>query len=240
MAEKSWDDRDESRREGWELLDGDAFADAQETAAQASLAERMKANRRAMERSALELSGELGYERMTIAGLVERSASNRDRFYSAYGSKAGCYSVAYAAAIEQLSERLLGAGAAAPDWPVGFRRALQEVGRFIDSEPRLARGIFAEVYVADGAALAKRKEVFGRLTRAVDRARRESADPRHPAPAITPAFILGCVEAAILKTLREDGGEFGELVPALVYTSVSFYFDTEVAGAQLRKAGRNH
>ncbi|MBA3865554.1 MAG: TetR/AcrR family transcriptional regulator [Solirubrobacterales bacterium] len=239
MAKERTNDRDCGPRDlGWALLSKEAFAREQAEAPASKRSDQLRASRRAMERAALELSGEVGYGQMTVEALLERSDSNRERFYHAYQSKAECYTAGYSAAIDQLAERLLSAGADAPSWSAGFRTACEELARVVAAEPVLARGLLAEVYAAGDAALEKRKEVFERLSRTIDRARRETDESRHSPPPFTPRFILSGIEAATLRALREESYDFEEILPGLIYISVSFYFGREAAAAETRRLGR--
>jgi AcrR family transcriptional regulator len=196
------------------------------------------ARRLATERAVLELSGELGYANVTVAALVEASGSNRSRFYSTFAGKAGCYAAAYEAAIESLAERVLGACATAESWPSGMRGALTELAEFIAAEPGLAKGLLAEVHVAGGAAAVKRKEVFERLSRAIDRARRETHPSRHSPPPVTSDFILSAIESAALRSLATGEAEqFALQVPGLLLLAIGSYFGHEAAWAEVRRLG---
>jgi AcrR family transcriptional regulator len=192
--------------------------------------------RRATERAVLELSGEIGYPQVRIAALIEASGSNRSRFYSSFGSKADCYTAAYEAAIEELAARLLGACEAAEDWPAGMRAALSGLAGFMAEDPTLCKGLIAEVHVAGGAALAKRKEVFERLSRAIDRARRETHPSRHSPPPVTSDFILSAIEGAALRSLAlGEGGQFARQIPGLLLLSIGPYFGQEAAWTEVRR-----
>lgn len=185
--------------------------------------------RRQLELAALEVSGEVGYRRLTVQRIIDRSEVSRARFYKGFADKADCYGQAYGLAIERLEQDLLGPGAAAPNWPAGFRAALEALARFLDSEPLLAKGLLAEVHVAGGAALAKRKEVFERLSSAIDVARRKN-ESRHSAPPITASFILNAIEAAVVRSLINGAPQdFATSLPDLIYIAVSFYFGEEAA-----------
>jgi AcrR family transcriptional regulator len=223
---------------GWPLLDGAAFARRVSAALEAGRRERAEAIRHSMERAALGLSGEVGYAQMTVEGLLEASDSNRDRFYAAFAGKAECYLAGYEAGIEELSARLLAAGAAAPSWPAGMRAALVELAGILAAEPSLAAGLLAEVFAAGGAALAKRKEVFERLSRAIDRARRETHPSRHSPPPVTSDFILNAIEATTLKSLAAgEAGQFARQLPGLLLLAIGAYFGPEAAWAEVRRLG---
>lgn len=226
---------EEGRR--WPLLESEAFDRRLSDELRSGRAARLAAVARALERSALVLSGEVGYERLTVEALIQRSGSNRERFYRLYRDKGECYLAGYSTAIDQLAERLLGAGADAPSWPAGFRQALEAATVFLSRERLLAKGLLAEVHVAGDAARARRKEVFERLSRAIDRARREINRPRHSPPPCTADFILSGIEATIVETLRRGDEDFSKLLPGLLHFAVTYYFGYEAAQAEVKRLG---
>ena len=115
-----------------------------------------------------------------------------------------------------------------------MRSGLSALAKFLETEPLLAGGIFLEVYVAGGAAAAKHDEVFERLSRAVDTARRENASRQSPPP-IAAKFILNMIEAAVTKWLQTDEPPpFAKEIPDLLYIAVTFYFGREEAERQGR------
>jgi AcrR family transcriptional regulator len=194
--------------------------------------------RLAAERAMLELSGEVGYPQVTIAALIEASGSNRSRFYSTFADKAACYAAAYEAAIDGLTARLVGACDAAEDWPGGMRGALSELAGFMAEDPAFAKGVIAEVHVAGGAAAVKRKEVFERLSHAIDRARREIDPSRRSPPPVTSHFILSAIEVATLRALVDgEAPRFECQVPGLLLLAIVPYFGHEAARAEIRRLG---
>jgi AcrR family transcriptional regulator len=192
--------------------------------------------RLAAERAVLELSGEMGYPQVTIAALIEASGSNRSRFYATFADKGDCYAAAYENRIEELTARVLEACEEAPDWPAGMRGALTGLAGFLAEDPTLAKGLIAEVHVAGGAAAVKRKEVFERLSRAIDRARRETHPSRHSPPPVTSDFILSAIEGAALRSLAlGESEQFARQVPGLLLLAIGPYFGRELAWAEVRR-----
>jgi hypothetical protein len=154
----------------------------------------------------LELSGELGYRQVRVAALLERSATNRSWFYSAYSGKPDCYTTAYAKTAGGLCEEVLGACRAAGGQAAGIRAAVGVLSAFLAAEPTLARGLFAEARVVGGDAVTERNKVFERLSRGIGSACRETSRSRHsPPPATTATFILDAIEASVTKALLEPG-----------------------------------
>jgi AcrR family transcriptional regulator len=172
-------------------------------------------------RSAVEVSGEVGYRKLTVALIMERSGVGRTGFYRRFANRHEAYVAGYQVGIEELAGRLLGAARGAPGWAEGLRAALDQVAR----EPRYADGLLAQVHVAGGAALEKRKEVSERLSHALDSARRETHPSRHSPPPIAGAFIVSAIEQSLISALgRGVPEEFAASVPDLVDLGVSTYF----------------
>lgn len=197
------------------------------------------ARRRAMERAALELCGEVGFAQMTVAALVERSGSNLDRFYRTYGDKGRCYAAAYAAGMEELAAGALGACAREARWADGMRSALVWLAELAAAEPVVVRGLLGEARAADRETRQKREEVFERLSRAIDRARRETDEPRHSPPPLTARFILWGIETSLLRFLdrpRAEGDGDGWLAGA-TYVAVDLYRGGAAAREQVRLLG---
>ena len=186
-------------------------------------------NRRILELAALEASGETGYQNLTTEAIVTRAGLDSQAFHRHFATPSACYASAYAATVDELVVDLVGSARRPESWVDGMRAALGSIGRFLEAEPLLARGILLEVYAAGGAAVVKRDEVFERLSRAIDSARRET-EPRHSPPPIAATLILSMIEAAASKWLRDDeSAPFTEAIPHLLYLAVAFYFGREEA-----------
>jgi AcrR family transcriptional regulator len=178
-------------------------------------------------RAILELSGQVGYNNVTVAAIVERSGSNRAHFYATFGGKGEAYGIAYSEVVGELLERLLRA-CARDDWRSAMKAGLGELARFADEDPELAAGLIAEVHVAGGAALVVRSEAVERLSRAIDRARREVPNARQSPPPITSRFIVAAIESTVIRTVLERGSLTVEL-PELLYLVIFYYFGPEAA-----------
>jgi len=185
--------------------------------------------RRILGLAALEASGEEGYRSLTGEKIAQRAGLGAESFYALFDEPAACYASGYVATAEEFATELLAAAQREAGWTLGMRTGMHELGKFLETEPLLARGIFLEVYLAEEDATAKRDEIFERLSRAVDTARRENAS-RHSPPPIAARFILNMIEAAATKWLRtEDSAPFAEAIPDLLYVATTFYFGREAA-----------
>lgn len=164
----------------------------------------------------LHACGARGYREVSVQHVIDGYGGYRVQFYRHFASKADCYAAAYEEGIEDLCTRLFEACAAEATWRMGLRAALLELARLVGDDPALARGLLIEVFVAGGPALAKREEVFERLTRAIDGARRET-ESRHSPPPVTATFMLGAIEASVVNALfKRKPQSFAAGVPELV------------------------
>jgi len=172
-----------------------------------------------------------------VQAILERTGINRTRFYSLFPNKEACYASAYAALSAWLADKLLGPGKSSGNWVEGLHGGLERLAAFVESEPDLARGSIAEVYVAGGAAMAKRNEHFRRFVHAIDRARAESAPFLPSPPPLTASFVVHAIESATIQALTADRAtDFAASIPDFLYLAASFYFGTEQAGVAYRQS----
>lgn len=168
-------------------------------------------------------AAELGYARLTVKAVLNLTGVNRNRFYREFESLSECYAVAYAREIDLVSDRMLeGCG---ESWEEGLDKALTVLRELVLDRPLLARALFVEVHVAGEPALAKRREVWERLSHALDGARRETSKSRHSPPPLTASFILSAAESAVGRFLLSDGEQsFPETLEALQDLILDLYF----------------
>lgn len=177
-----------------------------------------------LQRAVLEAAGEVGYRDLAVRHVLARSGESRSTFYRHFDSKADCYARAFEVAGDRLCARLLEAAAAEGSWRLGLRAALAELAELLERDPLLARGVLVEVYIAGEPAMAKRKAVFERLSRAIDSARRENAS-RHSPPPIAADFILSAIETTAVNALiHGDPGGFTVAVPELAQLATAVFF----------------
>jgi AcrR family transcriptional regulator len=167
-----------------------------------------------IESAVLRGSAELGYANLTVQAVLDRAGASRARFYREFDNLDDCYASAYGKQIELLSRRLLiGCGGG---WESGLEQALRVLQELVEENPRLARALFVEVNVAGETAIAKKREVWERLSHALDGARRETSKPRHSPPPLTATFMLSAIECAVCQFLLDgERDDFGRTISAL-------------------------
>jgi AcrR family transcriptional regulator len=181
-------------------------------------------------RAAVEVSGEVGYRKLTVALILGGAGVSRTAFYQRFPNRHEAYLAGYETGVLELAEHLLEAGRPGPTWAEGLTAALRQLADFMVGGPSYAGGLLAQVHVAGGAAQDKRKEVSERLSRAVDSARRETHPSRHSPPPIAGEFIVSAIEQSVISALaRGVPEEFAATVPDLVGLALSTYFGPQAA-----------
>jgi AcrR family transcriptional regulator len=164
--------------------------------------------------SMLDACGESGYRQVTVEDLCHPCGGSGLHFYRHFASKADCFAAAYRRESHRLTESLAPLEAGPLDGR-GLQKALERLASFVAEEPLRAKALFVEVHVAGGDALGIRREVFERLSHALDKAGRETGS-RHSAPPIAGEFMINVIDQAVSSALvDDDAGEFSRVVPEL-------------------------
>jgi AcrR family transcriptional regulator len=177
----------------------------------------------------LRACGELGYTHVTVRAVLERYDGYRVQFYRQFANLGECYAAAYESEALTLRDEILRAGAAGETWRQGLRAALETLAAFAAERPLAARALLIDIHVAGEPAMAMRKGILERLSRAIDSARRET-ESRHSPPPLTALFMVSAIEAAVVSALLARKPErLGETMPELAEMVFAAYFDDERA-----------
>src|SRR6185436_12968350 len=103
----------------------------------------------------LAVSGELGYEQITIRHVLERAKTSRATFYKHFEDREDCFVQAQRDANEWLYRRLLSAGKRQSSWREGLRAALAELLEFCADQPAIAKALLVEPHAAGPQAMAQ-------------------------------------------------------------------------------------
>lgn len=172
----------------------------------------------------LEACGERGYAEVRVRDVADRFGGSRGQFYKHFSNLEDCFGAAYEREASQLVDRLLEKGAAAASWRAGLRAALLELGAYLRERPLVARALLLSVHISGSRTRARRTEIFERLSRAVDSARREN-ESRHSPPPLTALFMVSAIEAAAVSCLVQENPQgFTEVVPELEQLIFAAYF----------------
>jgi AcrR family transcriptional regulator len=197
---------------------------------------RSRAPRERLLEAVLLVSGELGYEQVAVKHVIERARASRATFYKYFEDREDCFAQAYGDAGEWLHRRMLGAAKRQSTWREGLRAALAELLEFCANQPAIAKAVFVEVHAAGEQALAQRRDLMERLSRALDSARREISSRQAPPP-VTSTFMVGAIDTLVCAKLMDgDAAHAPEMLPGLLYFVVMQYFGEEAAWEEMTAA----
>jgi AcrR family transcriptional regulator len=184
----------------------------------------------------LLVSGERGYETITVKDAIERAQTSRATFYKHFKDKEDCFAQAYHEVSEWLYRRVLFLAQRQPTWREGLRLALAELLEFCANQPATAKALFIEAHGAGGEALAQHDRLMERLAEVIDGARAETGSHSSPPPT-TAAFMVGAIESLIsAKLLNDEASKAPEALPGILHFVVVQYFGPEAAWEEMASA----
>jgi len=197
---------------------------------------RVRPARERLLEAVLVVSGERGYEQISVQDVIEQARASRATFYKHFDDKEDCFTQAYRDAAEWLYRRLTGIAKRQPTWREGLRAGMAELLEFCANQPTLARALIVEAHAAGGAALAEHDRLMERLSHAIDFARREIPSRQAPPP-VTATFMVGAIETLVRTKLMSDEPETApEMLPGLLHFVVMQFFGEDAAWEELTSA----
>ncbi len=197
---------------------------------------RVRAARERLLEAMLIVSGERGYEHISVQDVIEQAGASRATFYKNFDDKEDCFAQAYQGGADWIYRRLIGIAKRQPTWREGLRAGLAELLEFCASQPSLARALLVEPHAAGGAALAEHDRLMERLSRAIDGARREIPSRQAPPP-VTATFMVGAIETLVRTKLMSDEPETApEMLPGLLHFVVMQFYGEDAAWEELTSA----
>jgi AcrR family transcriptional regulator len=184
----------------------------------------------------LEVVGDVGYLRASVDEVVERGACSRAAFYRQFADMEAASAVAYRCEAERLLAAMLAPCESESDWPGGLIAALRTVLGYVADHPARAHGMLILGQVTRGDIATVQRQIFERLTHALDSARRLPGS-RHSAPPLTATMMIGAAEN-LLRGLLVSGeaAKAPDLLGDLTYLIVQSYFGEDEAFAAMDAA----
>lgn len=184
----------------------------------------------------LATSGERGYEQVAVRHVIERAKTSRATFYKHFDDREDCFAQAHRDASEWLYRRLTGAARRQPTWREGLRAAMAELLEFCANQPDLAKALLVEVHAAGPRALAQRRELMERLSRALDSGRGEGAARQAPPP-VAADFVVGAIDTLLAAKLMDgDAADAPAMLPGLLHFVVMQYLGESAAWEEMTAA----
>jgi AcrR family transcriptional regulator len=181
----------------------------------------------------LRAAAELGYRHVTVKHVIDRAGVSRPTFYEHFENREDCFLAAFDAAATRLRSRIdSAAGAGGEHWRDRLRMGIEELLRFVATEPDAARTLIVEARGASPGALQRHDALLDHFTGCIDAQVR--GELPQPPSGIAAAGIVGGIEALLYSRLYEgETDELESLLPSLMYFAVLPFAGPEAAGEEL-------
>jgi AcrR family transcriptional regulator len=130
----------------------------------------------------VEVAGERGASRASVAHIVERAGISRRTFYEHFEDREDCFLAAFDHALARAREAVIPAYAAGSAWRGRVRAGLAGLLGFFDEQPGLGALLVIDAMGAGPRALERRTELLDALIAVVDRGRSEGKAGQDPPP----------------------------------------------------------
>ncbi|MGB7587094.1 MAG: TetR/AcrR family transcriptional regulator [Solirubrobacterales bacterium] len=181
---------------------------------------------------------ELGYRDTTVQEILNRAGISRPTFYEQFGNKEDCFLAALDSGARRLGERVETAAAEGGDqWRDRLRMGLEELLRFVATEPDIARVLIVEARAAGRPALLRRDALLDAFANWIDTEVRDDL-PESPS-AIAAAGIVGGIEAVLYARISKGETDLLPLLPSLMYFAVLPYGGHAAAAEELSGIARS-
>jgi AcrR family transcriptional regulator len=183
----------------------------------------------------VDVVGEVGYGRMTVARIIARARVSRKTFYDLFADREACFLAVFDQALEQARELVAGAYGRDSGWLDGIRSGLARLLVLMEEEPAVARLCMVEALGAGERVLERRAEALEELVAVVDRGRHLTSVSRQP-PQVTAEGVVGAVFAVLHSRLVEGMPEpLTDLLRPLMSMIVLPYLGTRAASRELSR-----
>ncbi len=189
----------------------------------------------------VQVVGELGYEKMSVARVTSRAGVSRRTFYDLFVDREACFLAAFGETVKRARVLVCDAAAGERDWRSQVRAGLAALLGFFDEEPLGGRVLVVDALKAGPVVLERRAGLVQELIAAAEGGRAQVRGGREVAP-LTAEGVVGAVLAVVhARLLRSGGDSLGELLNPLMAMIVRPYLGAAAAEKELERplpAGR--
>ncbi len=155
--------------------------------------------------AAVQVVGELGYEKMSVARVTARAGVSRRTFYDLFVDREACFLAAFTETVERAGALACEAAGLERDWRSRVRAGLGALLRFFSEEPLAGRVLVVDALKAGPVVLERRAGVVAGLIGVVEGGSGQVRGGREVAP-LTAEGVVGAVLAVVHARLSEWGG----------------------------------
>ncbi len=190
--------------------------------------------------AAVQVVGELGYEKMSVARVTARAGVSRRTFYDLFDDREACFLAAFKETVERARALVCESAGDERDWRSGVRAGLAALLQLFSDEPLAGRVLVVDALKAGPTVLERRGLVVQELIGVVEGARAQARGRREVAP-LTAEGVVGAVLAVVHARLLARGGSLTKLLNPLMAMIVRPYLGAAAAEKELERplpAGR--
>src|ERR1700730_8644946 len=191
--------------------------------------------------AAVQVVGELGYEKMSVARVTARAGVSRRTFYNLFVDREECFLAAFTETVERARGLACEAAAGERDWRSRVRAGLAALLALFAEEPLAGRVLVVDALKGGPVVLECRAGVVAELIAVVEGGRAQVRGGREVAP-LTAEGVVGAVLGVVLAgRAGAGGGSLSELLNPLMAMIVRPYLGAAAAEKELERplpAGR--
>jgi AcrR family transcriptional regulator len=154
----------------------------------------------------VQVVGELGYERMSVARVTSRAGVSRRTFYDLFVDREACFLAAFADTVERARGLVYDAAPVEGEWRLQVRAGLAALLVFFEDDPLAGRVLVVDALKAGPAVLECRAGLVAELIGVVEGGRAYVRGVREVAP-LTAEGVVGAVLAVVHARLLGSGGD---------------------------------
>jgi AcrR family transcriptional regulator len=186
----------------------------------------------------VQVVGELGYERISVARVTSRAGVSRRTFYDLFEDREECFLAAFVETAQRARILVVEATAGEREWRARVRAGLGVLLGFFDDEPSAGRVLVVDALKAGPAVLEHRAALVGELIGVVEQGRAQVRRGREVAP-LTGEGVVGAVLAVIHARLLARGGASRDSLSGLLNPLMAMIVQPYLgAAAAERELGR--
>jgi AcrR family transcriptional regulator len=183
----------------------------------------------------VQVVGELGYEKMSVARVTSRAGVSRRTFYDLFVDREACFLAAFTETADCARTLACEAAADKRDWRTQVRAGLAALLSLFADDSLAGRVLVVDALKAGPAVLEHRARIVAELIEVVEGGRAQVRGGRDVAP-LTAEGVVGAVLAVVHTRLLGSSGEsLTELLNPLMAMIVRPYLGASAAEKELER-----
>jgi AcrR family transcriptional regulator len=184
----------------------------------------------------VQVVGELGYEKMSVARVTARAGVSRRTFYDLFVDREACFLAAFSETVDRASALACEAAAGERDWRGRVRAGLAALLSLFAEDPLAGRVIVVDALKAGPAVLERRAGIVAELIAVVEGGHAQVRGGREVAP-LTAEGVVGAVLAVVHARLLagSHGKSLADLLNPLMAMIVRPYLGAAAAEKELER-----